>query len=49
MDDLTAIQTLLPDAVIADSKLTPAYFQTTNQAAVFQQSLQHETEKDYDS
>lgn len=32
-DELTAIQALLPDAVIIDSRLTPAYYQqnATNQ------------------
>jgi hypothetical protein len=44
MDDLAAIRALLPDATIADSKLTPAYFQITNQQAVSQQSLEHETD-----
>ena len=28
-DELAAIQTLLPDAVITDSRLTPAYYQQT--------------------
>ena len=36
-DDLAAIQALLPDTVIADSRLTPAYFQTVNQEAAIQQ------------
>lgn len=44
LDDLAAIQALLPGAVIADSKLTPAYFQTTTRQAVTQQSLEHETD-----
>lgn len=42
-DDLAAIQALLPDAVIADSRLTPAYFQTVNQEVAAQQ-LQHEAD-----
>lgn len=41
VDELAAIQALLPDAVIADSRLTPAYFQTATQAVANQQ-LQHE-------
>ena len=40
-DELTAIQALLPDAVIADSRLTPAYYQTATQSVAIQQ-LQHE-------
>ena len=44
VDDLAAIEALLPNAVIADSKLTPAYFQMTNRQAVSQQSLEHETD-----
>ena len=44
LDELAAIQALLPGAVIADSKMTPAYFQLTNQTAVSQQSLEHETD-----
>jgi hypothetical protein len=41
VDELAAIQALLPDAVIADSRLTPAYFQTATQTMAAQQ-LQHE-------
>ena len=33
-DDLATIQALLPDAVITDSRLTPAYFQSTDQELV---------------
>ena len=40
-DELAAIQALLPDAVIADSRLTPAYFQTDSRTTMHQQ-LQHE-------
>lgn len=42
-DDLAAIQALLPDTVIADSRLTPAYYQTVNQQVSTQQ-LQRETD-----
>jgi hypothetical protein len=41
VDELAAIQALLPDAVIADSRLTPAYFQTATQI-VENHQLQHE-------
>lgn len=41
-DELAAIQALLPDAVIADSRLTPAYFQTTTTQETATQQLQHE-------
>jgi hypothetical protein len=40
-DELAVIQALLPDAVIADSRLTPAYFQTATEITAIQQ-LQHE-------
>lgn len=40
-DELAAIQALLPEAVITDSRLTPAYFQTDSRATMDQQ-LQHE-------
>lgn len=40
-DELAAIQALLPNAVIADSRLTPAYYQTVIQETAIQQ-LQHE-------
>ena len=39
-DELAAIQALLPDAVIADSRLTPAYFQTATQTVATQQLQQ---------
>jgi len=39
-DELSAIQALLPDAVIADSRLTPAYFQTATQTVANQQLQQ---------
>jgi hypothetical protein len=42
-DGLAAIQALLPDAVISDSRLTPAYYQAVNQDISTQQ-LQHETD-----
>lgn len=42
-DDLAAIQALLPGAVIADSRLTPAYFHTVNQEVATHQ-LQHEAD-----
>ncbi|TVU64095.1 DUF2997 domain-containing protein [Paenarthrobacter nitroguajacolicus] len=41
-DELAAIQALLPDAVIADSRLTPAYFQAATSDAV----SHHQYEKD---
>ena len=41
-DELAAIQALLPDAVIADSRLTPAYFQTATIQETATQELQHE-------
>jgi hypothetical protein len=41
VDELAAIQALLPDAVIADSRLTPAYFQPATQV-VENHQLQHE-------
>lgn len=41
-DDLKAIQALLPDAVITDSRLTPAYFQQS----VTDQTSQYENEAD---
>jgi hypothetical protein len=40
-DELAAIQALLPNAVIADSRLTPAYSQPVVQETAIQQ-LQHE-------
>lgn len=42
-DDLAAIQALLPGMVIADSRLTPAYFQTVNHEVATQQH-QHEAD-----
>lgn len=42
-DDLAAIQSLLPGAMIADSRLTSAYYQTVNQEVDTQQ-LQHEAD-----
>lgn len=44
-DQLEAIQRLLPDAVVTDSRLTPAYHQTLNQDVDTQQ-LQHETDSE---
>lgn len=44
-DDLAAIQALLPDAVIADSRLTPAYYQIVNQE-VATQHLQYEADSE---
>ena len=44
-DELEAIQRLLPDAVIADSRLTPAYYQTVSQE-VGMQNLQHEADSE---
>lgn len=41
-DELAAIQALLPDAIIADSRLTPAYFQTVTTQETSTQQLQHE-------
>lgn len=41
VDELAAIQALLPDAVIADSRLTPAYYQTATQETATQH-LQYE-------
>lgn len=43
VDEFDAIQRLIPKAVIADSRLTPAYYQTTNQEVDTQQ-LQHEAD-----
>lgn len=40
--ELDTIQRLLPNAVIADSRLTPAYYQAVNQEVGIQQ-LQQET------
>ena len=40
-DELAAIQALLPDTVIADSRLTPAYYQPATQTLATQQ-FQHE-------
>lgn len=42
-DELAAIQALLPDAVITDSRLTPAYYQ---QATNDQTTYQYENEAD---
>lgn len=42
-EELDAIQRLIPNAVIADSRLTPAYYQTINQEVGTQQ-LQHEAD-----
>lgn len=42
-DELAAIQALLPDAVITDSRLTPAYYQ---QATTDQTTYQYENEAD---
>ena len=42
-DELAAIQALLPDAVITDSRLTPAYYQ---QATTDQMTYQYENEAD---
>lgn len=44
-DELAAIQALLPGAVIADSRLTPAYFQTASETKAIHQ-FQHEGEKE---
>lgn len=41
--ELEAIQRLLPDTVIADSRLTPAYYQTVHQEVDMQQ-LEHEAD-----
>lgn len=43
LEELEAIQRLLPDAVITDSRLTPAYYQAVNQEVGMQQ-LQHEAD-----
>jgi hypothetical protein len=42
-EELAAIQRLLPDTVIADSRLTPAYYQAVSQEVGTQQ-LQHEAD-----
>lgn len=43
-DDLAAIQALLPDTVIADSRLTPAYYRAAVNQQTATQQLQHETD-----
>lgn len=44
VDELTTIQALLPGAEIADSRLTPEYFQVSHTRQVsFQQSIENES------
>lgn len=46
MDELATIQALLPGAEIADSRLTPEYFQVTqSRQAEFQQTIKNESEQ----
>ncbi|MFJ6283324.1 hypothetical protein ACIQHF_09740 [Pseudarthrobacter oxydans] len=45
IDELEAIQRLLPRAVIADSRLTPAYYQTVSQEVGIQ-NLEHEADNE---
>ncbi|WP_081627282.1 DUF2997 domain-containing protein [Arthrobacter sp. 131MFCol6.1] len=46
MDELAMIQALLPGAEIADSRLTPEYFQVAHTPqAVFQQTMTNESEQ----